>query len=164
MYLCAAVYALLFEHITCVGSPWLTIADYSACSRALDDSLTTSLLIKGLSPVSSFSCELSRPLLLGVFCFLFMPRCVPVCRPHFPADPRGRGAAGAGGRAAGAGGCRALLGRFNAFLGFNRTWLTLPVVISLGPLFRFAAPTFPRTRGGGAPRGWGRRGGCQATC
>ena len=74
MYLCAAVYALLFEHITCVGSPWLTIADYSACSRALDDSLTTSLLIKGLSPVSSFSCELSRPLLLGVFCFGFFPR------------------------------------------------------------------------------------------
>ncbi len=69
-----------------------------------------------------------------------------------------RGPAGAG-RRGGGGGCRALLGRFNAFLGFNRTWLTLPVVISLGPLFRFAAPTFPRTRGGGAPRGWGRRGG-----
>ena len=93
-----------------------------------------------------------------------MPRCVPVCRPHFSADPRGRGAAGAGGRAAGAGGCRALLGRFNAFLGFNRTWLTLPVVISLGPLFRFA-PKIAREGGGGRAAGVGAQGGgCQATC
>ena len=72
--------------------------------------------------------------------------------------PAGAGRRGGGGARRGGGGCRALLGRFNAFLGFNRTWLTLPVVISLGPLFRFA-PKIAREGGGGRAAGVGAQGG-----